>query len=119
LVEAVQSRLFSPVLLLQEQISGTHAAQQVEPKQAASQVSIKPGPCFKAKTSQGCNIAQHSLVFRNAAELMSMAYRSSQVPATRSSKVFRMQKTNLQAASGPVAPSTGNVGSTGTSTGHV
>ena len=57
LLEAVQSRLFSPVLLLQEQISGTQAAEQAEPKQAASQVSIKPGPCFKAKTSRGCNNA--------------------------------------------------------------
>jgi len=55
LVEAVQLLLFSPVLLLQEQTSGTQAAQQAEPKQPASQVSIKPGPCFKAKASQGCN----------------------------------------------------------------
>ena len=44
--EAVQSLLFSSILLLQEQTSGTQAALQAEPKQAASQVSIKPGPCF-------------------------------------------------------------------------
>jgi len=53
----LQSLLFSTLPRLQEQTSGTQAAQQAEPKQAASQVSIKPGLCFKAKASQGCNIA--------------------------------------------------------------
>ncbi len=96
LVEAVQLLRCSPLPLLQEQTSGTQAAQQAEPKQAASQVSIKPCLCFKHKLVKAATVLDLRLAYfcvRNAAELVSMAYRSSRV---RSSKVFRMQKTNLQ-----------------------
>ncbi|DBA80552.1 TPA: hypothetical protein ACH3X1_007813 [Trebouxia sp. C0004] len=68
-----------------EQTSGTQAAQQVEPKQAASQEQASTGD----KVKQGLQNAKDKLTG------------------------------HTMAASGPIAPSTGSVGSTGTSTGHV
>ncbi|DBA75571.1 TPA: hypothetical protein ACH3X2_009127 [Trebouxia sp. C0005] len=68
-----------------EQTSGTQAAQQAEPKQAASQGQSNTSN----KVKQGLQNAKDKLTG------------------------------HTMAASGPVAPSTGSVGSTGTSTGHV